>query len=252
MSFTLVGEMTDVNSGGTTSPKQPKPYVYQRLDSDSGEIRLLRVPRKFSAGADSDTSADYTIFHTSLHDGLDFAALSYCWGVPTFDHELIIDGSLMYVTESLAAALQSLRFEDHDLLLWADSICINQQDAIEKTAQVQMMRDIYRAAARVIIWLGPSTPQTFYTVQEMRKLGSTLVEMGMAELSTHQILYWNVEDDDNSKPAATVRAILQLKSGHLRQAFNGELPFWWIMSDLGKRKWYHVSTSTNAALEISL
>lgn len=39
-------------------------------------------------------------------------------------------------------------------LLWVDVICVNQSDLDERNAQVQLMREIYSNATRVIIWLG--------------------------------------------------------------------------------------------------
>ena len=38
--------------------------------------------------------------------------------------------------------------------LWVDAICIDQEDADDKTRQVRLMRDIYGKAARTIVWLG--------------------------------------------------------------------------------------------------
>ena len=33
--------------------------------------------------------------------------------------------------------------------------CIIQQDDEEKSGQIQLMRDIYRNAVRILVWLGP-------------------------------------------------------------------------------------------------
>jgi hypothetical protein len=38
--------------------------------------------------------------------------------------------------------------------LWIDQLCINQEDKEECGAQVQLMGDIYKAATRVVIWIG--------------------------------------------------------------------------------------------------
>lgn len=92
------------------------------------------------------------------------------------------------ITESLAIALTSLRSQDHDVLRWADAICIHQHDPVEKTAQVQLMCDIYQTATQVIIWLGPSTPDTYYTMREMRKLGDELINVGLWDLSSEELL----------------------------------------------------------------
>lgn len=219
-------------------------YYYQPLDTTSNEIRLLRIPRKTSG---STTPVKFILSHVSLQNRCDFIALSYCWGAHAFNQELMVNGQSMHVTESLATALTSLQSQDHDVLLWADAICISQQDPIEKTSQVQLMRDIYRTASQVIIWLGPSNSETFYTMREMRRLGDRLIEAGLWDLRAEEILHWDVEDDNTSESTKTKRTILQMWSEHLAEARKDEYPFWWIMSDLGKRKWFHAS---NKALQV--
>ncbi len=42
------------------------------------------------------------------------------------------------------------------LPIWVDAICINQDDPVEKSQQIAMMRDIYAKASCVFSWLGPS------------------------------------------------------------------------------------------------
>jgi hypothetical protein len=153
----------------------------------------------------------------------------------------------MQITESLATALGNLQSKDQDLVLWADAICINQNDPIEKTSQVQLMRDIYRTAHRVIIWLGPSTAETYYTMREMRRLGDQLIETGFWNLSAEDILHWEVQDDDTSSSISTKRAILSMESEHWSQMRKDEFPFWWIMSDLGKRDWFYVSIQSTVS-----
>jgi hypothetical protein len=44
--------------------------------------------------------------------------------------------------------------------LWVDSICINQKDDVEKATQIEMMDQVYARAGQVLIWLGPSTPES--------------------------------------------------------------------------------------------
>lgn len=46
------------------------------------------------------------------------------------------------------------RHRDHASLarsLWVDVVCINQEDAAEKSQQVKLMRDIYAKAAEVLV-----------------------------------------------------------------------------------------------------
>lgn len=51
------------------------------------------------------------------------------------------------------AALRRLRSMG-DLTLWIDGICIDQTCTAERSAQVALMRDIYKQAAEVVVWLG--------------------------------------------------------------------------------------------------
>ena len=43
------------------------------------------------------------------------------------------------------------------MTIWVDAICINQADAREREAQVQLMGQIFQFATSVYIWLGPGT-----------------------------------------------------------------------------------------------
>jgi hypothetical protein len=60
----------------------------------------------------------------------------------------------MSITESLFAALVRLRDGHNQRVLWADALCINQQDRQEKSRQVQMMSRIYSLAENVAVVLG--------------------------------------------------------------------------------------------------
>lgn len=146
----------------------------------------------------------------------------------------------MHVTESLVIALESLKSNTNEVLIWADAVRINQKDPIEKSEQVQFIRDIYKAASRVVIWLGPSTPETCCTIKEMDKLGGKLLDTGVWDLTSDDILHWDTSEVDTSTAATTKRAITKFKNEHLPQARDDQFPFWWVMSDLRKRKWFHV------------
>lgn len=97
-------------------------------------------------------------------DTAEFDALSYVWGDQTTRMHINCNGKSVTIGQSLHAALMEYRFRlrrgrgrvgDQIRGLWADAICINQSDEREKTEQVRMMRDIYKAAKFTIIWLGP-------------------------------------------------------------------------------------------------
>ncbi|KAF2729998.1 HET-domain-containing protein, partial [Polyplosphaeria fusca] len=85
-----------------------------------------------------------------------FSALSYAWGTSEQDQEIALNGSSLSISQTLLDALVQLESEEDSKkkLFWIDAICINQYDYEEKSEQVQIMGDIYRQAADVIIWLG--------------------------------------------------------------------------------------------------
>lgn len=97
-------------------------------------------------------------------DTAEFDALSYVWGDQATRIHIKCNGKSVTIGQSLHAAMMEFRLRlrrgrGRDGVkirgLWADAICINQNDETEKTAQVRMMRDIYKAAKFTIIWLGP-------------------------------------------------------------------------------------------------
>lgn len=88
----------------------------------------------------------------------DYQALSYTWNGNDFNRFIVIEDAaaqgILQITENLHDAFKALRKPDQPLRLWADAVCINQSDAREKSCQVPRMGQIFRDAARVIIWLG--------------------------------------------------------------------------------------------------
>lgn len=55
---------------------------------------------------------------------------------------------------NLFHALKAMRYTDTPRLIWVDALCINQFDLGERGRQVRHMRQIYKYANRVIVWLG--------------------------------------------------------------------------------------------------
>jgi hypothetical protein len=88
-------------------------------------------------------------------DPPDFEALSYVWGDPTFTDTIKIGtDDLPIPTANLGAALRRFRRADKPRLIWADAICINQNDLAERNRQVLMMARVYQQAKMTICWLG--------------------------------------------------------------------------------------------------
>jgi len=149
-------------------------YIYTPLNSENFEIRLLKLA--FSVddllGQANDkplrgSLETYSLPLSKLDFGQRFIkstqlpainALSYVWGDPSRTHEIIVDNKIIRITANLYGALRDLMAGAlWGMSIWADAICINQDDLAERSSQVLLMREIYHCAAEVNIWLGPSS-----------------------------------------------------------------------------------------------
>ncbi len=97
-----------------------------------------------------------TLVHINLGDAQStpYEAVSYTWGNAAETRPITLDDSLYPVTMNLFSALKYLRNRTGPTRLWVDSLCINQQDLAERSAQVARMRDIFASASQVNVWLG--------------------------------------------------------------------------------------------------
>lgn len=130
-----------------------KKYVYTRL-SEPRQIRLLRL---HPASSPDDPELSVDLVTTLLDAAPPFNALSYAWGDPLPRNEICCSGRAVDIGPSLYGALRYLRTLNtgiQDNWLWADALCINQDDNAEREAQVRIMGDIYSAATFTVIWLG--------------------------------------------------------------------------------------------------
>jgi hypothetical protein len=89
-----------------------------------------------------------------------FDALSYVWGKPNVTAGIEFCGALRQITTNLFAALIKLRDKRDLKWIWADALCIDQNNATEKNYQVPLMRQIYSRAERVLSWLGEADDDT--------------------------------------------------------------------------------------------
>ena len=140
--------MTSISS--IMDPNNDRSSCYDDLPiNTSGEIRLLEL----LPGLEEDAiSCCMTV--AAVHSAV-FEALSYTWGESNQGRNVTLNGrSGFSVTDNLFAALRRLRRAEVTRSLWVDALCINQADLDERAQQVKLMRDIYRGARQVIIWLG--------------------------------------------------------------------------------------------------
>jgi hypothetical protein len=116
--------------------------------------------------------------HVKLGQHPDFEALSYSWGTDPSKVPIWCNQRKFNIPRSLWEALNRLRHphSGQSRVLWADAICINQEDVEEKTAQVQLMREIYQAAKLVIVWLGEEAYGSHEAIQMVKRVGEGIMQ----------------------------------------------------------------------------
>jgi hypothetical protein len=124
-------------------------------------IRLLHV-----VPGEEDSPIQCSLSFRGLDDtAVTYFALSYVWGPSTDRQRITCNSHVTKITTNLHSLLHEFRRRgmkgnDLDTPVWADALCINQSDDVERTTQVRMMQDIYKRAEVVIIWLGAMAPRS--------------------------------------------------------------------------------------------
>jgi hypothetical protein len=146
-----------------SSPQVPQ-FEYDDLRATSQEIRLVRVSLSSCTRSNQRGALQLTMRTVSLTDPPPFIALSYTWGRPQLNHQVICNQQRLLVTDNLERALRNVhrRVNSSDpptpcsanMDLWADGICINQADFEEKSSQLKLMKLIYSKARTVIAYIG--------------------------------------------------------------------------------------------------
>jgi hypothetical protein len=114
------------------------------LDASTREIRLLEIQPGAAAA-----QVVCKLSHASLDDQPVYDALSYRWGLPSPNREILVNGAVFRVGSNLNSALHCLRLVDSPRTIWVDAICINQDNNAERGQQVHIMKDIYTRAKTV-------------------------------------------------------------------------------------------------------
>ncbi|KAK6078147.1 HET-domain-containing protein [Seiridium cupressi] len=150
-------------------------FRYEPFDLEKPMFRLLRLLKDPLC---SDIRCE--LFQARIGDhaeSIPYTALSYAWGSPGETELIIVNDMRMDVSRNLAMALLYPRYQNmhHDLVLWTDAICIDQDNIKERGYQVHQMKTIYRQAERVIFWLGEPTDQTDLVMDYLIDMQTTMI-----------------------------------------------------------------------------
>ena len=141
---------------------------YSAINSQAGEIRLLRVRK----GVFRSDVVECDLITTCLDHCQDFQALSYCCGPGKRDEVMLCNSRKRYIQATLNAALKTFREsqELQDQLLWTDGICIDQANKVEVDEQILLMNRIYTEATGVFVHLGLAERQMTQGLDLMNRL----------------------------------------------------------------------------------
>lgn len=130
---------------------KPCSYTYNSLAGPEN-IRLFVLEP--STCSDAPLCLSFREGHLRELEG-QYEAISYTWGGPILTCSLQLpDNSCIWITRNLDLALRRFRRSNRDRSLWADAVCINQQDSQEKAFQIPLMTQVFSGARRVLVWLG--------------------------------------------------------------------------------------------------
>jgi hypothetical protein len=117
----------------------PDKYQYTRLtEPDTFRLILLQPSPHLTAPLQlSILTATLSQYEDDIVDH--YVALSYVWGNQTDISMIDVDSKQLEITASLDSALRHIRDANRPMKIWADGICINQTDTVEKNIQVRVM-----------------------------------------------------------------------------------------------------------------
>lgn len=112
--------------------------------------------------------------------------------LPT-NHRLVsisLNGRNIPVRENLYHAMSAVRNRmNHrgvaSTLIWVDALCINQEDPVERSHQVNLMSDIYSQAQLVVVWLGPEAENSGLAMRYIDKVSKSMRSYASTKRDTH-------------------------------------------------------------------
>lgn len=129
-------------------------FEYDNLPTDGQQFRLLGLGPPDKHG----NISSLTLHTFDINDAPPFYAISYVWYSPELVVPMTCNHKKLMITNSLGSALEKVVPWSRGTYLWADGICINQDNIVERNHQVTLMGNIYGRASKVLAHLGDSGP----------------------------------------------------------------------------------------------
>jgi hypothetical protein len=129
--------MTDISTSVTAASQQAFHYT-PLYETDAIRLAILHPSQ------DRNSAISCALLQTTLEsydtDTINhYTALSYVWGDPSDQVDILVNNKRSNVTRNQWHALRDIRDGLQDRAMWIDAICINQADQKEKSIQVMQM-----------------------------------------------------------------------------------------------------------------
>lgn len=143
----------DLSLASAGSHQEVSSYQYQPLPHQGRKGHIRRLILEQGSNDDPLVGTLETIELKDAAERCPFEAISYAWA-PENKDEIMIDGRLLVINAGLGEVLRQARKLEGPRALWADQICIYQDDDEEKGYQVARMGEVYKASGCTLICLG--------------------------------------------------------------------------------------------------
>lgn len=159
-------------------------FLYYPLDFSGNTIKLLTLlPGQFSDNVYLSVTQD----NFQNEKRTPYECISYTWGEAQYPEKVYIrqkspanDSNVdnlqfLHPRINLLTALKYIRLPDTPRVIWADAICIDQDNIAERSQQVARMGQIYNHAAQVLVWLGAEDESTSKALELIERLSAGIL-----------------------------------------------------------------------------
>lgn len=160
---------------------EPNYYAYSPL-SEPSRIRVLDL----HPGQEHDPIS-FDLYEVRLESDPSYEALSYEWKDKRGSVVVQCNGRSLLITPNLKLALQNIRLGKRARTLWVDAVCINQEDAEERSSQVRMMTAIYKKASTVLMWLGKDSREAEQAIASIPAVLSSWDRITASDIFTYTL-----------------------------------------------------------------
>ncbi|KAH9217083.1 heterokaryon incompatibility protein-domain-containing protein [Leptodontidium sp. 2 PMI_412] len=164
-------------------------YQYQDLPTDEQGDIYIRLVQFYPTEKETGIPPPCSITEVPLSKCPKYEAVSYFWGSPLDQGQIICDGKTITVPVNLYGFLSRMRLKAANRKFWIDSVCINQSNEKEKSSQVAEMRNIYANASRTLVWLGAEADQSTLALQFAARCSETLSDLNPSSAKRRSLWY---------------------------------------------------------------